>query len=156
MVIKMNRVIVVMMAFLIMSCSDGHSQKIEHQALEYRNAKDEFTVVVVKNGHMSTKQAKKEALRRAAISAKKFGYRSFEVIEEQEVEVMLGKKDWPSAYDFPQNLYQEEIIEKGYNRERIISGSKSDYKLRKALKIKVKCLFSESKGSYKVCEIIKC
>jgi len=148
------RLLFIIMAFSFIYLNDIHPQTNENKILEYRNTKDEFTLVVVKD-NTNQKIAKQKGIKRAAELARKNGYGSFDIIKEDEVEIMLGKDNWPSAYDFPQNLYQEEIIERGYNRERIISGSKRDYKLRKALKIRIKCYFN-SKGSYKVCEIIKC
>ncbi len=150
----MIRLLIIMTTFSFMICNIGHCRCLANKILEYKNTKDEFTIVIVKN-HTNQKIAKQKAINRAALIAKKNGYNSFNIINEDEVDVMLGKKNWPSAYDFPQNLYQEEIIEKGYNKERIISKSQEDYQLRKAFKIRIKCFFN-TKGSYKVCDIIKC
>lgn len=149
------RLLIIVTAFSFISCNTGHSQDSKNKIFEYRNTKDIFTIVIVKD-HTNQKIAKQKVINRAATIAKKNGYDSFNIILEEDIDVILGKNDWPSAYDFSQNLYQEDIIEKeGYNREKIISESKMDYKVRKALKIKIKCFFS-TKGSYKTCEIIKC
>lgn len=150
-----GRIILILLAFIAVSCSEGVSQNTENKVLEYRNSEDEFTIVVIKDDK-SDNEVKEKALTRAAMLAHKYGYRSFDITGKENVEVMLGKKDWPSAYDFPQNLYQEEIVEKGYNREKFVSGSKPDYKLRKAIKFQIKCTSNEDEGKYKVCDIINC
>jgi hypothetical protein len=150
----MSKIIPIMIALFFLASNQSYAQ-VATKALEYRNGKEVFTVVVVK-GEQNKKQTKERALKKAATIAQKYGFRSFNIISEQEVEVILGKTNWPSAYDFPQNLYQEEIVEKGYNRERFISGSKSDYKLRKSLKIQIKCFNNDGEGSYKVCDLISC
>lgn len=147
MLIKMLTTIFTL-SFLI--CNIGYSKCL---VLEFKNAKNEFTIVVVKDPN-NQKNAKLRAINRAAIIAKSNGFKSFDITNEENVEVMLGKNNWPNAYDFEQNLYQEEIVEKGFNRERIISQSILDFKLRDAYKIKIKC-FGKSNGSYRVCEIIK-
>ena len=148
-------ILVLILAFSAVSCSDGISKNTENQVLEYRNSDDEFTIVVIKD-KKSTQDIKQQALKRGALLAQKYGYRSFDITKKENVEVMLGKKDWPSSYDFPQNLYQEEIVEKGYNSERFISGSKPDYKARQAVRFQIKCSTDENSGQYKVCEIIDC
>lgn len=140
---------------LMFGLSPIFSQDGNNKVLEYRNSKEVFTIVVVK-GDLSKKEVKAKALKSAAKVAQKYGYRSFNVIQENEVDVIVGKTDWPSSYDFPQNLYQEEIVEKGYNRERIISGSKEDNELRKGLRIQFKCFYPDNVGSYKVCDLIPC
>lgn len=147
--------LLLILAFSAISCSDGISKNTENQVLEYRNSEDEFTIVVIKN-EKSAQEIKQQALKRASLLAQKYGYRSFDITKKENVEVMLGKKDWPSSYDFPQNLYQEEIVEKGYNTERFVSGSKPDYKVRKAIRFQIKCHADENSGQYKVCEIIDC
>lgn len=149
------RILLIMLAFTAISCSDGMSQNTENKVLEYRNSEDEFTIVVIKY-EMSDKEIEEKALKRAANLAKKYGYQSFDITKQENVEVMLGKKDWPSSYDYPQNLYQEEIVEKGYNTERFVSGSKQDFKVREAIKFQIKCETDEDEGQYKVCEIIDC
>jgi hypothetical protein len=150
-----NKALILLAVFSFVICNIGYSRCLGNRILEYKNNINEFSIVIVKD-HTNQKIAKQRAIIRAATLANKNGYKSFDIIKEEEVEVMLGKTNYPSTYDFPQNLYQEEIVEKGnYNRERIISGSKFDYKLRKAYKIQISC-YKSSKGSYKVCDIIKC
>ncbi|NGX48895.1 MAG: hypothetical protein K940chlam5_00489 [Candidatus Anoxychlamydiales bacterium] len=149
------RFLPVLIAIFLITASSAYSQSPNNKLLERRNQKDEFTIIVIRD-HTMYKTAKKRALEKGAELAKKYGYRSFDIESEDQAEIILGKKNWPSAWDFPQNLYQEEIIEKGYNRDRMLQGSRSDYRIHSALKITIKCYFSEDKGSEKVCKIIKC
>ncbi|MFA6119232.1 MAG: hypothetical protein WCT85_07480 [Parachlamydiales bacterium] len=151
----MFRILPIMIGILLLGSTHVFSQIGNNKVLEYRNSKDVFTVVVTR-GDAGKRQTKDKALQKAAMVSQKYGFRSFSIIEENEVDVILGKQGWPSSYDFPQNLYQEEIVEKGYNRERFISGSKSDYKLRKGLRIKIKCFYTQDAGQYKVCDLVKC
>ena len=145
----------VLMAVFLITASSAYSQSSNNKLLEHRNQKDEFTIIVIRD-HTMYKTAKRRALEKGAELAKKYGYKSFDIESEDQAEIILGKKNWPSAWDFPQNLYQEEIIQKGYNRDRRLQGSRSDYRIHSALKIKIKCYFSEDEGSEKVCKIIKC
>ncbi|HEU64428.1 MAG: hypothetical protein KR126chlam4_00945 [Candidatus Anoxychlamydiales bacterium] len=149
------RFLTVIMAVLLLATSSVYPQSSNNKLLEHRNQKDEFTIIVIRD-HTMYKTAKRKALEKGAELAKKYGYKSFDIESEDQAEVILGKQNWPSAWDFPQNLYQEEIIQKGYNRDRTLQGSRRDYRIHSALKIKIKCYFSEDKGSQKVCNIIKC
>ncbi|NGX63030.1 MAG: hypothetical protein KR126chlam6_00436 [Candidatus Anoxychlamydiales bacterium] len=158
------RILFLAVAFFMISCSSANegqnqnnkkSQRNNFQVVKVRDQKDEFTIIVLKD-HTMNKIARKKAIEKAASVANESGYKSFDVVKEENVKIMLGKKDWPSAWDFPQNLYEEEIVQKGYNRDRMISGSQRDYKIRSALKVQVKCYFDKDKGQYKVCDIIKC
>lgn len=149
------RLLIVILALIFIGFNFGYSQNNQNKILEYRNKKDEFSIIVVKD-HTNQKRLKQKALNRAAMLAYKNQYASFDITKEGMVDVILGKTNWPSSYDFPQNLYQEEIIEKeGYNKERIISKSQRDNKLRKAYKIQIKC-YKDKKGSHNVCDLIKC
>lgn len=149
------RLLSVLTAVLLVATSSAYSQDTNNKVLEHRNQKDEFTIIVIRD-HTMYKTAKRKAIEKGAEIARKYGYKSFDIESEDQAEIILGKKNWPSAWDFPQNLYQEEIIEKGYNRDRRIQGSRRDYRIHSALKIKIQCYFSEDKGSVKVCSIIKC
>lgn len=143
------RFLSIITAVFLSLASSVYSQSPDNKMLEYRNQNDEFTIIVIRD-HTMYKNAKKRALEKGEELAKKYGYRSFDIVSEDEAEIILGKKNWPSAWDFPQNLYQEEIIEKGYNRDRMLQGSRRDNRIHSALKITIKCYFSEDKGSYKV------
>ncbi|NGX34902.1 MAG: hypothetical protein K1060chlam1_01262 [Candidatus Anoxychlamydiales bacterium] len=143
------RFLSIITAIFLSLASSVYSQTPNNKVLEHRNQKDEFTIIVIRD-HTMYKNAKKRALEKGAELAKKYGYKSFDIESEDEAEIILGKKNWPSAWDFPQNLYQEEIIEKGYNRDRMLQGSRRDYRIHSALKITIKCYFSEDKGSFKV------
>jgi hypothetical protein len=150
-----TKFLIVLSAFLFTCFNVGYSQNAQNQSFEYKIKENEFSIVVIKN-HTNQKRLKQLALNKAAILANKNQFASFDIIKEDQVEVMLGKTNWPSSYDFPQNLYQEQIIEKdGYNRERNISKSQTDTKLRKAYKIQIKC-YKDKNGAYKVCDLIKC
>ncbi len=150
---KLNFLSVIIAISLL--ATSNYSQTSNNKLLEYRNQKNEFTIIAIRD-HTMYKIAKRKALQKGAELARKYGYRSFDIISEEEIKIILGKKNWPSAWDFPQNLYQEDIIQDRYDRERIIRGSKRDYKIHLALKIKIRCYQSQDKGSTKVCDLIKC
>jgi len=151
----MYRILLIGTIFLLSISNIYLSQSTDNKTFTYREKKNEFIIVVEKES-LSNQEAEKKALEKGAKLANKYGFRSFDVVSKKDVKILIGKEKWPSIYDFEQNLYQEEIVQKGYDRERTISESKQDNKLRKALKIQIKCAFSETEGEYKVCEIIKC
>jgi len=138
------------------SCSKAHTQTSKNNwVIDYTDEKDEYTVVALKTGK-TNKTAKERALKRAAELSYDNGYKYFMVLDETTVSVIPGKEGWPSAYDFPQNLYEEEIVQKGYNRERFIEGSKENNKTYPALQLKIKAISKPRAKAYRVCDIIKC
>lgn len=130
-------------ASILISLNTGFSQINQKNTLKCKNKKDEFSIVFIQD----CKNFKQKAINSAAKHANKKGYKSFDITQEKTVDVILGKTDWPSGYNFYQNLYQEEIIEKEYNQERLISKSKLDYEFQKAYKIQIKC-YNNTQGIY--------
>lgn len=124
--------------------------------VEYDTKNKEFTLVVIKDNDLSNAQARQLALKRAAELTVQKGFRYFIIRSEEEVYFMQGKENWPSPYDFPQNLYEEEIIERGFNRERFIQKDETDSRPRPALKLKVECLKEKTKATYNACDYTNC
>lgn len=129
---------------------------MDDRIVEYNTEKKEFVIVVVTEDNLSNKTAKEYALKRAAEIAHRQGYQYFVITSEDEVYFMRGKKDFPSAYDFPQNLYEEEIVERGFNRERFIQKDREDNQKRPAIRYKVQCVEKKSSSAYSVCDYIDC
>ena len=151
----LKKTIVIISVLTLIGCSTGYPRKSINKVIDYKTGEDTFVVIVVKE-KMDQEQAMKEAKQRAAAITYKNGYKYFKIINKEESQVMIGKDGWPSSYDFPQNLYQEEIVDKGYNRDRFIEGSKEDYNLYPAIKFEIKSLRKAEKGSFYACDIIKC
>ncbi len=101
----------------------GHADdvSITQKYIDYRTEGDKFVVIGVQGEGMDKEQAKENALKRAAQIALENGYSSFSIESETEVTVFQSKPEWPSNPDFPGNLYQEDIREQGFDRDRIIS-----------------------------------
>lgn len=128
---------------------------MDDRIVEYNTKNKQFTVVVIKDG-LSDEKIKKYALKRAAEVTVKKGYQYFEILSEDNVSFMRGKTDWPGAYDFPQDLYQEEIIERGFNRERFIQKNETDSSPKPALRFKIECRAEKSESTYDACKYTEC
>lgn len=124
--------------------------------LDYKTNGTKFVVVVIEE-NISRKEARKMGLERAAKIAYERGYKYFTVEKEDSVYVMRGKKRWPGPYDFPQNLYQEEIIERGFSRERFYQTDPNvESSPRKAVRFTIEPNKTKERKSHKVCDFIKC
>lgn len=129
---------------------------IKDRIVEYDTKNKEFSIVVIKDKDLDDATAKKYAIKRAAELTVKKGYRYFEIRSEEDILYMQGKKGWPSTYDVPQDLYEEEIIERGFNRERFIQKDEADSSPRPALRFKIECVREETRVSYDACDYTKC
>ena len=140
-------------SFLLITClfSESNNDRI----LEY-NVKDKDFIIVVLFDGLSYHQAKDYGLERASEITVRKGYRHFVITSESQVLVMRGKRDWPSPYDFPQNLYEEEIIERGFSRERFYYQERGDTEPKPALQLKVECVPRRTSKSYDACDYTQC
>lgn len=141
----------ILLAGIIYAKKDSMGDRI----VEYNTNNKHFTIVVIKDD-LSDERAKKYALKRAAEITVQKGYRYFIIKAEENVFFMRGKKDWPNAYDFPQDLYQEEIIEKGFNRERFIEKDETDSSPKPALRLKIECTETKTESSFDACKYTEC
>jgi hypothetical protein len=122
-----------------------HAQNSKSKISEDKN---ELTIIIIKESS-NQKIDKQKIITQVTEIAKKYGYSSFDIKSKKDVQVILGKKNWPTVFDFHQNLYQEEIVERKYNLERIINDDIPENVLKKALKIQIKG-FCNTKGFYKI------
>ena len=153
----LKKIVCLLSVFVIIVGMKAYSQNQSNSknVMIYNINNKEFNVVVMKNG-MKKSEVKTMGLQHAAKIAVSRGYKYFEVSEESDVSIVRGKKNWPSAYDFPQNLYQEEVVERGYNRERFYHKQNPDTEPKKALKLKVKCVETKTRSAYEACKYTKC
>lgn len=87
------------------------------QFIEYQLEGDQYAVVVVMDG-ISVSEAKKMARQRAAEITAQQGDRYFVIDSEQETQV-IKSDDSLDNQRFYGNMYQELIIEKDFNRDRL-------------------------------------
>lgn len=116
-----------------------------------------FAVVVLVEKGLSYNDMRELAMKNGAKMALAKGYHFFVINKEDQVMVSVGKKKWPSTTDIPQNLYQEEIIEKGYNREKFIRGAQETTSpgVQNGYRFEFKGV-NDSKNAHKVCDFINC
>ncbi|MBI5346382.1 MAG: hypothetical protein HZB76_04500 [Chlamydiae bacterium] len=130
----------------------------EPNTFSYVMDNNQFMILVIQDDSLSNQDAKNMALTKASDLTvnKKFKY--FEIKTEDEVTVILGKTNWPNAYDFPQNLYQEEIVEKGYDRERFIEKNmqEEDNSPHSAFRMIIQCSNEQTDKAMNPCDYVKC
>jgi hypothetical protein len=122
------------------------------RVLEYVSDKQEFTVTVLVDDGMCYKEAKEIAMERSTLKAKKLGYKYFIIKSEEKALVLEGEKNWPNAYEFPQNLYDEEIIQRSFNSDIFYQQSDID-SLKKAIRFVFKFTNTRVPGAQKTCDI---
>lgn len=154
--VMLRNTLLITVGLLIISISLGIALTSNHKVLEYSIDKENFKIVVVDDG-MGYQKAKNIAMKRAAQTAKERGYNYFKVISEDKIRLIEGKQDWPSPYDFPQNLYQEDIVEKGFNRERFYhqKSIRPNAEATDGYEFDFQCS-KVSIESYKVCDYTSC
>ncbi|NGX56953.1 MAG: hypothetical protein K1060chlam5_01207 [Candidatus Anoxychlamydiales bacterium] len=154
--IMFRRFFILASVIFISACTtQGYSQKNSNKILDFKEAHGKYTIIVVQN-KQNYSEMKEEALKRAARLCLDNNFKYFDITKEKHVYIMLGKENFPSSYDFPQNLYQEDIVEKGYNRERFIQRGKRDGEMHKALKINIQCSTRKLAGYKDPCDFVKC
>lgn len=155
---KMIRnLLLISVGLLVLSISLGLALTTTHsKILEYNIDSQNFTIVIVDDG-LGYQKAKNIAMRKAAETAKERGYNYFKLISEDKVRILEGKKDWPSTYDFPQNLYEEEIIERGNNRERFYhqQSNRPNADAKDGYLFDFQCS-KEGIEAYKACDYMNC
>jgi hypothetical protein len=128
----------------------------EPRVVKYKMENNQFTIIVVQENNLSYDDAKNIAMKKAAETTKDNNFKYFELKAEDEVTIMLGKSNFPSSYDFPQNLYQEEIVEKGFDRERFIEQGVQDNQPYPAVRIIIQCLNTKTKNALNPCDYMNC
>lgn len=102
-------------------CRNSHSAcaPLGQGIIEYQNQDNQYVVVVVQEDGLSLAKAKEKALQKAAEITVQNGYRYFKIESEQKTQVIQANKPWPGSQGFYGNMYQELIIEKDFDRDRM-------------------------------------
>lgn len=152
-----KKVIIFSVAFSFLLIKVLSSNNYEDKIIEYNVDNQNVILVVVADGDLSQKKAKDLSMRRAAEIALERSYKYFKINAEERVMIQRGKEEWPSPYDFPQNLYEERIIEKGYNRERFYHDRKGmqDSEPKEGYRFEIQFV-NESSDSFDACDYAKC
>jgi hypothetical protein len=154
-IIMFKRLFMIASVVFTTACTtQGYSQKND-KVLDFKQSHANYTIIVLQED-LSYNEMKEKALKRASRLCLDNDFKYFKVSKEKHIYIMLGKENFPSSYDFPQNLYQEEIVEKGYNRERFINRGRRDGTMHKALKINITCSDRKLAGYQDPCKYIKC
>lgn len=93
------------------------------QIIEYQVNDNEFVVIIVETEGVSKSQAKKFAYQRAAELAFENGYRYITIESESQTFVLDTGDQYQDS--FPQNLYQEQIMEGGFGRQERTKASEN-------------------------------
>jgi hypothetical protein len=107
-----------------------------NQAMVIKNEQDSYSIIVIVN-NLSTKEIEKKALEIASRLANDKGFTSYTVTSKEKVHIIVGKTEWPSSYNFSQNLYEEVIVQRNYDYKRSIEQGLPDNTLREAYLYKI-------------------
>jgi len=97
----------------------------------FKNEKNNYSIVVIAD-NLSAQEVEEKANETASQLATDKGFKSYHVISKEKVRVILGKTDWPNSYEFPQNLYEEVIVQRNYNYKRSIEQNMPDNSIHNA------------------------
>lgn len=145
------------LCFSSLAIAEGENVSISNEYIDYKMEGDRYTVIAVQREGMSEDEAKKLAVKRAAELAVENGYSYFSVESENQVTVFQTKPNWQSNSDFPGNLYQEDIREEGFDRDRIISEDESGTRSHPGVQLVIQGYKSKPSGnSLNPCDYTDC
>lgn len=123
--------------------------------LEYRVQGDQYAVVIVREGGMSEKDARKLAHQRAAEITVDHGNQYFIVNSETKVEVLASDEDGSTSFN--KNLYQEKIIQGDFGKEQLNQSEAPSANMTPALRI-IFTMYSEKPAfrSMDACKYTDC
>ncbi|MES2345451.1 MAG: hypothetical protein V4494_05905 [Chlamydiota bacterium] len=123
--------------------------------LDAKIADDKYSVIYIEKEKTSREEARNNALTHAAKIAKDNGFRYF-VIDSDE-DVMVAHSD-TSQNPFPNNLYQEEIVEGNFGRQALQNKTPQPTNLYPGVKIKITCYreMPSVPTAIDVCQILNC
>lgn len=106
--------------FVLAGCANtSDALGFADRQIEYQKSSDESVIVMIQQDGVGNREAQQEAYKRAAEKTVGEGLRYFKVLSEGNVWVIQSDKSWPDNQSYPQNLYQELIIENDFDRERL-------------------------------------
>lgn len=145
-----------MMAGGLSSCNEiDKKSHITSQYVDYQRGSNQFVVIAIQKAGMNQKDAKKLAMKRCAELAEENGFRYFRLEKEYKT-VILHTDPTEDVYRFPGNLYQEDIQEQGFNRDRILENQGMGPQKYPCYRIEIVCEKSFTPGSYDACEYTGC
>lgn len=139
---------------VVFLCSFSLKSPCEEGVFEYSTGEREVTIIVVQGNDVSFNEAKKLAMKRAAEATRENGFKYF-IIKKREKVTFVGTKKGHRIYsNFPYNIYQREIVERGMGREPL--KPEEDVETSPAIKLIIE--FSEKKTSdtFSSCDFIDC
>ncbi|MBF8262826.1 MAG: hypothetical protein HW387_491 [Parachlamydiales bacterium] len=98
-----------------------------------------YSFYIITDG-LSTEEIEQKLRSVASRLAQEKGCSSYVIVSEEKVHVIAGKTDWPNGYEFPQNLYEEVIIQRNLDNYRMRENTPADYDLRNANLYKIKLI----------------
>lgn len=123
--------------------------------LDAKIADNKYSVIYIEKEKISKEDARNNALIRAAQIAKENGYRYFIIDAEEDVMVAYST---PSPNPFPENLYEQEIVEGNFGRQELQNKTPQPTNLYPGLKVKITCYkeMPSMPTAIDVCQIIQC
>jgi hypothetical protein len=142
---------------VVTSCNDGNTgANITSQYVDYRDGENKFTVIAIQKEGMDEQDAKKAAMNRAAELTKTNGFRYFRLKKEYTTTI-LHTDPTEDVYRFPGNLYQEDIQEQGFNRDRIYERQGIGAQSYPAYRVEFECYDKNpGRGAYDACDYVEC
>lgn len=149
----MKRIAFLAVMLLAVGCTrNGMS---DDNYLTAKIADNKYSVIYIEKEKMSREDARNNALAHAAQIAKDNGYRYFVIDSDEDVMVAHST---PNPNPFPENLYQQEIVEGNFGRQELQNKTPQPTNLYPGVKVKFTC-YKEMPNvptAIDVCQIIKC
>jgi hypothetical protein len=96
-----------------------------------KTSEDSYSFFIIVN-QQSQEDIEKKASKVAERLAQKHGFSHVIFRSKEKVQVIVGKTDWPNSYDFPQNLYEEKLVQRDIGSKRYNELPPPNYSLQNA------------------------
>lgn len=143
------------MAIVLLAVGCTRNGVSDDDYLDAKIADDKYSVIYIEKEAMPREEARNNALTHAAKIAKDNGYRYFIIDSDEDVMVAHST---PSPNPFPENLYQQEIVEGNFGRQELQNKTPQPTNLYQGVKIKITC-YKEMPNvptAIDVCQLLNC
>lgn len=136
---KLNSLIFTVIVPCLLISSELLAKTAKSNVTSIHNEQNNYSFFIITD-HLSPEEVKEKANQAASRLACDKGFSSYVILSEKKVQVIVGKTDWPNSAEFPQNLYEEAIVQRNLSNERTNPSPSSDYSLHDAYLYKIKLL----------------
>lgn len=149
----MKKIAIIAVTLLAVGCT--RNGMTDDNYLDSKITDGQYSVVYIEKEKMSREDARNNALKHAAQIAKDNGYRY--IIIDSDEDVMVAHST-PNPNPFPENLYEQEIVEGNFGRQDLENKTPQPTNLYPGVKLKITGYkdMPSVPTAIDVCQILQC